>query len=278
MVFEEPCDFRWSIRCSQKSIQDCSRFRDLRFVFRRFQNPTPGLRLLLNEVVNQANAIAFPHRLSLVLAVGIEGDVGKLGGVDGVGIDRNFPPRMTNPQCAAAIRRGECHDQRAEHPIGFLGVPVGQKEAATVVHKQLVEFGGDTCVFTSQPCLHFREDGLKVRRPGFSGELDLVGSDLPHLAYGRIDDRRLGPCRKAPVSPAAQSPRSARRVQETKAFRRLRPPPSASVSPPCRRRKSRPAASRATEQLQAASGPGYIRPQCIAMQSPRRVRRAKLRL
>ena len=205
--------------------------------------------MLLNEVVNQAKAIAFPHGQNLVFAVGIERDVGKLGGIEGVGIDRNFAARMTNPQRAAAIRRRERHDQRAEHPVGFLGVPVRQKEAATVVHKQLVELGGDDCVVTSQTCLHLRKDGLEVCRPGFSAELDLVRSDLPHLAYGRIDDRRLAPAVRRPSPPAAQSPRSARRAQETTAFRRPRPPPSASASPPCRRRKSHPAASRATERF-----------------------------
>ena len=58
----------------------------------------------MNEGVNQANAIAFPHRQSLVLAVGIKRNVGKLGGVGGVGIDCNFASRMTDPHLSAAIR------------------------------------------------------------------------------------------------------------------------------------------------------------------------------
>ena len=108
---------------------------------------------------------------------------------------------MTNPQCAAAIRRGERHDQRAEHPLGFLGVAVRQKEAAALVHKQLVELGGDTCVFTSQPCIHFRKDDLEVRRPRFSADLDLARSDLPHLADGGINDRLLAPAVRCPFRP-----------------------------------------------------------------------------
>ena len=44
----------------QKSLQDGRGFADLGFVFRRLQNPMPALRVFLNEVVNQANAIPFP--------------------------------------------------------------------------------------------------------------------------------------------------------------------------------------------------------------------------
>ena len=77
-MIEKPCDFRRSIRWSEKSIQNRSSFRDLRLVFRRLQNPMRGLRLLLNEVVNQANSIALPHRQSLVFAVGIERNIRKL--------------------------------------------------------------------------------------------------------------------------------------------------------------------------------------------------------
>ena len=165
LMLEEPCDLRRSVRRCQRSLQDGGGLASLGFIFRRLQNHEPALGAFLDEVVNQAKAIPFPHGQNLVFAVGIERSVGKFGGVEGVGFDRDFAARMPDPQFAAAVRRRQRHDQSAEHAGAFLGIPVRQKKAATVVDQQLVEFSGDHCVATTQARPHLRKDGLEVCRP-----------------------------------------------------------------------------------------------------------------
>ena len=62
MMFEKPGDLRRRVGRFQESIQDGGNFRDLGFVFRRLhQLAAFALRLLLNEVVDEADAIALPH-------------------------------------------------------------------------------------------------------------------------------------------------------------------------------------------------------------------------
>ena len=113
-MLQEPCDLRRSIRCSQKSVQDPRDFQNLRFVLGRLQSLAPTLRALLNEVVNQANAGAFPDGQDLVFAVGVKRNVGKLGKLCGAGIDSDLTARMPDPQPPAAMQRRERHHQRAE--------------------------------------------------------------------------------------------------------------------------------------------------------------------
>jgi len=46
---------------------------------------------------------------------------------------------MRDPQFAATMRRRQGDDQRAEHPVGLLRVPMREKETVPVVQKQLVK-------------------------------------------------------------------------------------------------------------------------------------------
>ena len=188
---QKPHDLRRRLRCSQRAFEDRGAFRNRGFVLRRLELPALALPGFLNEVVNQANAVAGPDRQRLVFAVGIERGVGKLGEFGGTRIYGDFAARMPNPQFAAAMRRRQRDDQSAEHPVGLLRVPMRQKETLPVVHQQLVKLGRHGHALAAQAGAHFRENGLEVRRPGFATDPDLAKSDLPDLAYGSIDDSLL---------------------------------------------------------------------------------------
>jgi hypothetical protein len=61
--------------------------------------------------------------------------------------------------------------------------------------------GADDCVAASQACLHLAEDALEIRAPGSSGDLDLAGSDLPHVAHRHLDERFFAIAVRRPLRP-----------------------------------------------------------------------------
>ena len=58
----------------------------------------------MDQVINQASAVAMAHGQDFMLTVGIERRVGKLGRIGGLGIKRRLAPCVANPERAAAIR------------------------------------------------------------------------------------------------------------------------------------------------------------------------------
>ena len=68
-----------------------------------FQNLLFALRPRLNEVVHQANTIAFLDRQGLMFAVGIECGEGDFGGIGGVGLDGHFAVRVADTKGSALI-------------------------------------------------------------------------------------------------------------------------------------------------------------------------------
>ena len=96
----------------------------MRLVVGRLQNPVFALRWLLNEVVNQANAVAFLDRQGLMFAVGIKCDEGELGGFGGVGLDNDFAVRVADTEGSATIGGWKRQDQSPEHSSGLFGIPV----------------------------------------------------------------------------------------------------------------------------------------------------------
>jgi hypothetical protein len=78
--------------------------------------------------------------------------------------------------------------ERADHPVGFLGVLVGSEELAGAIDEQVVQLGtqlgadGQSEVARDQI-----ELALRVSRV----ELDLALADLPRVPHPRIEQRLL---------------------------------------------------------------------------------------
>jgi hypothetical protein len=104
-------------------IQKSRRDGDLLFVFGRSNGLAAALRSSLeDEVVHEANPVAFGNGAHLVFAVGVERGEAQLRALGAAHVQSDFAVAVANDEFASAMRGRQHHDQGAEHTFGLLGV------------------------------------------------------------------------------------------------------------------------------------------------------------
>ncbi len=145
----------------------------------------------MEEVENQAEAIAAFHRQHLVFAIGVKRGVANLSGIGRAKTGAHLASGMADEQIAAGVGRGERNDRCREHAGGFFRVAVGFEKAAFVIDEKFVKFGRDRVGRAAEIVGGASEEGIEGFAPCFTAEADFVGADLPDFANGFVVKRLI---------------------------------------------------------------------------------------